>query len=360
MALTTVLYVLLAILLFGVLIFVHELGHFITAKLCGVRVNEFALFMGPAIWQKQKGETLYSLRCIPIGGYCAMEGEDGDSDDPRSFAAAKPWKRFLILVAGAGMNFVIGFLMVVLYVSILAGTYNNGLITRAQISDIYENRPFAEQLQAGDEFYEVNGRRVFVSGDVGMLLDREADGVHDIVVIRSGEKVTLSGVVMKRDYTDEYGRKLYGLAFATEEANVGTVLAESWNQSLNFGRLVWMSLGDLITGRESVKNLSGPVGVIDVVAEVGTNSETTGWALMNILYLFAFIAINLGVMNLLPIPALDGGRVAALLITTLLEKIFRRKIDPKYEGYVHGFFMLLLMLLMLVIVFKDVWWIFKK
>lgn len=356
---TTVLYILLAILLFGVLIFVHEFGHFITAKLCGVRVNEFALFMGPAIWQKQKGETLYSLRCIPIGGYCAMEGEDGDSDDPRAFSKAKPWKRFLILVAGAGMNFVIGFLMVVLYVSIFAGTYSNGQLVTSQISGIYDNRPFAEQLQVGDEFYKVNGRRVFVSDDVGMLLDREADGVHDIVVIRSGEKVTLRDVVMKRDYTDEYGRKLYGLTFAAKEANVGTVLSESWNQSLNFGRLVWMSLGDLITGRESVKNVSGPVGVVDFVAEVGTKSATTGLALLRVLYLFAFIAINLGVMNLLPIPALDGGRVAGLLITTLLEKILRRKIDPKYEGYVHGVFMLLLMLLMLLIVFKDVWWIFK-
>ncbi len=354
---TTILYILLAILLFGVLIFVHEFGHFITAKLCGVRVNEFALFMGPAIWQKQKGETLYSLRCIPIGGYCAMEGEDGDSDDPRSFTMAKPWKRFLILVAGAGMNFVIGFLMVVLYVAIVFGS--EGILNTSEIVEIEPSRPFAEALQVGDEFYEINGRRVFVRGDIVMLLDREADGVHDLVVLRDGEKVMLEDVTMKRDFEKEDGL-YYGFSTGYEEANLWSYLSYSWNQSLDFGRLVWMSLGDLITGRESVKNVAGPVGVIDAVADAGNQAEKTSDALVYILYLFAFIAINLGVMNLLPIPALDGGRVAGLLITTLLEKIFRRKIDPKYEGYVHGAFMLLLMLLMLVIVFKDVWWIFKK
>ena len=215
MALTTVLYILLAILLFGVLIFVHELGHFITAKLCGVRVNEFALFMGPAIWQKQKGETLYSLRCIPLGGYCAMEGEDGDSDDPRSFTNAKPWKRFLILFAGAGMNFVIGFLMVVLYVGIVFGRV--GYVQTPEIASINEGRPFAQQLQVGDEFYEINDRRVFVRGDITMLLDREADGVHDLVVIRDGEKLELKDVTMKRD-VESNGSLYYGFATLNKEA----------------------------------------------------------------------------------------------------------------------------------------------
>lgn len=357
MALTTVLYILLAILLFGVLIFVHELGHFITAKLCGVRVNEFALFMGPAIWQKQKGETLYSLRCIPLGGYCAMEGEDGDSDDPRSFTNAKPWKRFLILFAGAGMNFVIGFLMVVLYIGIVFGRV--GYVQTPEIASINEGRPFAQQLQVGDEFYEINDRRVFVRGDILLLLDRETDGVHDLVVIRDGEKLELKDVTMKRD-VESNGSLYYGFATLNKEAEFGDYLSVSWNQSLNFGRLVWMSLGDLISGRESVKNVAGPVGVIDAVADAGNQAENTSDALLYVLYLFAFISINLGVMNLLPIPALDGGRIAGLLITTLLEKILRRKIDPKYEGYLHGAFMLLLMVLMLVIVFKDVWWIFKK
>ncbi len=352
----TVFYILIAILLFGVLILVHEFGHFITAKLSGVQVNEFALFMGPAIWKKQKGETLYSLRCIPIGGYCAMEGEDGDSDNPRSFSHAKVWKRLIILVAGAAMNFIIGFLMMTLFVGI---AYQDG-IPASTIAQIEEGRPFAQQLQVGDELYEINGRRVLVTGYETYWLNRETDGIHDLVVIRDGEKVLLENVVMKRDYEDEAGNLRYGFTISgRKEATAWNLLVCSWNESLNAGRMVWASLGDLITGRESVKNVSGVVGVVDIVADVGTQSSTVGIGLLNVLYHFAFIAINLGVMNLLPIPALDGGRVVCLLVTAAAEKLLRRKIDPKYEGYLNAAFMILLMGLMLVITLKDVWTIFS-
>lgn len=350
----TVFYILVAILFFGILILAHEFGHFITAKLSGVQVNEFALFMGPAIWKKQKGETLYSLRCIPIGGYCAMEGEDEGSDNPRAFGNAKVWKRLIILVAGATMNFIVGFLLMLLFVSI----YFRDVVPTAVVTDMEDGRPFAQQLQVGDEFYEINGRRVFVNGDVGLLLDRQADGVHDLVVIRNGEKVTLNDVTMKRDFVAEDGSLLYGLSFRYEESNFGNRLVYTWRESLNVGRLVWMSLGDLITGRESVKNVSGVVGVVDIVADVGAQSKTVGIGMLNVLYFFALISINLGVMNLLPIPALDGGRVVCLLVTAAAEKILRRKIDPKYEGYLNGFFMILLIGLMLLITFKDVWNLF--
>ena len=350
----TVFYILVAILFFGILILAHEFGHFITAKLSGVQVNEFALFMGPAIWKKQKGETLYSLRCIPIGGYCAMEGEDEGSDNPRAFGNAKVWKRLIILVAGATMNFIVGFLLMLLFVSI----YFQAIVPTTVVSGMEEGRPFAQQLQVGDEFYEINGRRVFVNGDIGLLLDRQADGIHDLVVIRNGEKVTLENVTMKRDFAAEDGSLLYGLSFQYDEANFGNRLVYTWKESLNVGRLVWMSLGDLISGRESVKNVSGVVGVVDIVADVGTQSKTVGIGLLNVVYFFALISINLGVMNLLPIPALDGGRVVCLLVTAAVEKIFKRKIDPKYEGYLNGFFMILLMGLMLLVTFKDVWNLF--
>ena len=148
-SLLVVFYIVLAILLFGVLILVHEFGHFITAKLSGVQVNEFSLFMGPAIWKKQKGETLYALRCIPVGGYCAMEGEDGDSDNPRAFGKAKVWKRLIILVAGSFMNFVAGFLIMLLLVCF---TSPFEMLPAKEISNIEESRPFADVLQAGDEF----------------------------------------------------------------------------------------------------------------------------------------------------------------------------------------------------------------
>ena len=350
----TVFYIFVAILFFGILILAHEFGHFITAKLSGVQVNEFALFMGPAIWKKQKGETLYSLRCIPIGGYCAMEGEDEDSDNTRAFGNAKVWKRLIILVAGAVMNFIVGALLMLLFVSI----YFRDVVPTAIVTHMEDGRPFAQQLQVGDEFHSINGRRVFVNGDIGILLDRQADGIHDLVVIRNGEKVELHNVTMKRDFETEDGRLLYGLSFYSEEANFGNRLVYTWRESLNVGRLVWMSLGDLLTGRESVKNVSGIVGVVDIVADVGTQSKTVGIGLLNVVYFFALISINLGVMNLLPIPALDGGRVVCLLVTAAAEKILGRKIDPKYEGYLNGFFMILLIGLMLLITLKDVWSLF--
>lgn len=352
----TVFYVLIAILAFGILILAHEFGHFITAKLSGVKVNEFSLFMGPAIWKKQKGETLYALRCIPIGGYCAMEGEDGDSDDNRAFTKAKVWKRAVILVAGATMNFILGFLMILLFVVI---GYESTL-PKSTIVGIEEGRPFAQHLQVGDELYKINGRKVLVRGYETYLLDRDPDGIHDLVVIRDGEKVLLEDVEMKRTLEDGNGNLLYGFSVGgEEEKNLGNVLSYTWRECLNVGRLVWLSLGDLISGRESVKNVSGIVGVVDLVADVGAQSATVGIGLLNVLYFFAVISVNLGVMNLLPIPALDGGRVVCLFVTAAAEKILRRKIDPKYEGYLNGFFMILLMALMLLITFKDVWTIFS-
>ena len=351
----TVFYVFVAILCFGILILAHEFGHFITAKLSGVKVNEFSLFMGPAIWKKQKGETLYALRCIPLGGYCAMEGEDGDSDDDRAFTKAKVWKRAVILVAGAAMNFILGFLMMLFFVSI----YFQGDLPKSTVVKIEEGRPFAQQIQVGDELYKIDGRKILVRGYETYLLDRDPDGIHDIVVIRNGKKLRFENVEMKRDLVAEDGSLLYGFSIGGyEEENLQNVLSYTWRQSVNVGRLVWLSLGDLISGRESVKNISGIVGVVDVVAETSSQSETVGLGLLNVLYFFAVISINLGVMNLLPIPALDGGRVVCLFVTATAEKILGRKIDPKYEGYLNGFFLILLIALMVLVTFKDVWNLF--
>ena len=347
----TVFYILLAILLFGILILVHEFGHFITAKLFGVQVNEFSLFMGPAIWKKQKGETLYALRCIPLGGYCAMEGEDGDSDSPRAFANAKVWKRFVILVAGAAMNFIIGVLMTVIFVGFYYGEADR--LPSKQIVHIEDGRPFANVLQVGDEFYSINGSRVFISSDITLLLERDDDGIHDLMVIRNGDKVELKNVEMKRDLETENGAK-FGFSYGFDEFTVGNVLSYSWNQALDFARLVWMSLGDLISGRATVSEMGGPVMIVETVTQAGVASETVGLGILNVVYFFAFIAINLAVMNLLPIPALDGGRVVCLLLTASVEKILRRKINPKYEGYLHAGFLILLLAFMAFITLKDV------
>ena len=335
------------------MIFVHELGHFLTAKLSGVQVNEFALFMGPAIWKKKRGETTYSLRCIPIGGYCAMEGEDGESDNPRSFGRAKVWKRLIILVAGSFMNFLCGFLILLLVLGFTGG----GFYTR-QITGIVPERPFAETLQTGDELVAINGERVYVGADITMLLDRDTDGRQDITVHRNGKKLKLKNVPIARDYIAEDGTARYGFHIGAEEKTFASVLSNAWRNCLDFARLVRLGLQDLFTGRAGLKDMSGPVGIVSEVAKQGTQAESVGAGIVQVLYLFSFIAVNLAVMNLLPIPALDGGRVVCLLVTTAAEKILRRKINPKYEGYLNGAFMILLLAFMGLIVFKDVFQLF--
>ncbi|MGI5976574.1 MAG: M50 family metallopeptidase [Candidatus Limivicinus sp.] len=345
----TVLYILLAILLFGILIAVHEFGHFSAAKLCGVKVQEFSIGMGPAIVKKQKGETLYSLRCIPIGGYCAMEGEDGDSEDPRAFTRQSVWKRLIILVAGSFMNFLLGLLIVVI-VYISATGFRAPIIV-----DFMEGCPYEseEGLRQGDRFLKIDGHRIYEVGDVGEFLSR-GEGVHDIVVKRDGRRVKLEGFNIVPVEYEGQANKMYGFYFGFEEATFGNRLKYSWNTTMEFGRMVWMGLEQLVSGQVGVKDMAGPVGIVDLMAETGENAASTRDAVLDILYLAAFIAVNLAIMNMLPIPALDGGRVFLLLVTAVIELITKKRLDPKYEGYIHAAGMILLLALMAFVMFNDI------
>lgn len=352
-----ILYILLAILIFGLLIMTHELGHFAAAKLFGVRVNEFSICMGPAIWKKTVGETTYALRCIPIGGYCAMEGEDEASEDPRAFTSAKPWKRAIILVAGSVMNFVTGLIILVCMYSAVAG------FNTPEIVDFYPDCPLHsdEGLQIGDEIYKIDGHRIYQYSNVGTYLGRNTTGVFDLVIKRDGKLIELNDFPMEKTaYLDENGETvyLYGLYFGFEEKTVGTVLKNAWYSAIDFVRLVWMSLSDLVRGMISIDDMSGPVGIVSIIAETGETSATTADAAINIAYLGAFIAVNLAVMNMLPIPALDGGRVFFLLVTWIVEKIIRRRINPKYEAYIHAAGMILLLAFIAFVTCKDIWKLF--
>ena len=347
--------ILFAILLFSFLIFIHELGHFVAAKLSGVQVNEFALFMGPAIVKWKRGETQYSIRCIPIGGYCAMEGEDGDSDNPRSFHKAAWWKRLIILVAGSTMNFVAGFLLLSIVFAPLKqivvpviGSAEPGCTV---VSD--------DGLQIGDRILEVDGEKIYVQSNFSMMLTLNPGDTHDIVVERNGEKVVLNDLLMEKHTFEEGQPPRFGFSFTTEEATFSAKLGYIWNTTIDTVRTVRLSLQMLITGDAGLKDMSGPVGIVQIMSETAEASETRMDALLNMLYFGGFIAINLAVMNLLPIPALDGGRVVGLLLTTGIEKLIGRKINPKYEGYIHGAGMILLLALMAVIMFKDIFTIFK-
>ena len=351
---TTILYILVAILIFGVLIAVHELGHFLAAKACGVTVNEFSIGMGPALWKKQKGETLYALRAIPCGGFCAMEGEDEDSDDPHALYRQGFWAKLVIFAAGAFMNFVTGLVILLILYSGAKAFYD------PTITAFADGCPLEAEngLQVGDTLLSIDGERVYMYSDVGLLLGLNQDGTFDLVVRRNGEKVTLTDFPMeKAEYLDQNGQPYtgYGLLFGVKEATVGDRLANSWNNALDFVRLVRLSLKMLVTGQAGLRDLSGPVGIVSTMTEVGQSSANVAAAIENIAYLAALIAVNLAVMNLLPLPALDGGKIFFLVINAIGMLLFKKQIPAKYENYIHFAGLVLLLALMAVITFSDVW-----
>lgn len=347
-------YIIIAILMFGILIAVHEFGHFTAAKLCGVRVEEFSIGMGPALWKHQKGETLYALRLLPLGGYCAMTGEDEDSEDPKAFINQKAWRKFIILVAGSFMNFLLGIVLVYLmYIGAEA-------FLTPTIDSFMENCPYESEsgLQAGDEFYSIDGKRINLVTDVSDFLSK-GDGTYDIIVLRDGKKTELKDFSLSpREYEGYEGLK-YGFIFGYEKADFTAKLEYTWKTAKEFSRWVWMGLSELVSGNVGLNDMSGPVGIVDMMNDVGQSAETTQMAIDNILYLSAFIAINLAIMNMLPIPALDGGRVFLLFVTLIIEAITKKKLDPKYEGYINTVGMMLLLALMAFVMFNDVWKIFR-
>ena len=355
---TTIVYILVAVLIFGVLIAVHELGHFLAAKACGVTVNEFSIGMGPALWKKQKGETLYSLRAIPCGGFCAMEGEDEDSDDPHALYRQGFWAKLVIFAAGAFMNFVTGLVILLLLYSGAKAFYD------PTITAFADGCPLESEngLQVGDTLLSIDGERVYMYSDVSLLLGLNRDGTFDLVVRRDGEKVTLKDFPMeKAEYLDQNGNPYtgYGLLFGVKEATVGDRIANSWNNALDFVRLVRLSLKMLVTGEAGLRDLSGPVGIVSTMTEVGEAAETVGAAISDIAYLAALIAVNLAVMNLLPLPALDGGRIFFLLVDAVSMALFKRKVPEKYQAAINTAGFVLLMGFMLLVTFQDVFKLVK-
>ena len=357
---STVIYIFAAILIFGFLIAVHELGHCIVAKLCGVQVNEYAIGMGPLLWQRQYGETLYSLRAFPVGGYCAMEGEDEDTGNERSFVRQKAWKKFLILVAGAFMNFLTG----VVIILILYGGASAFLTD--EITGFADGFPLEGEngLMVGDVFYKIDSYRTYLRGDASLFLSYHQGDTIDLTVIRDGEKVTLNDFPMTRQtYAGSDGEPYTGfglyVGIHAEEATLLNRLRYTWLNALDFVQLVRFSLVQLFTGGASVKDLTGPVGIVSTMTQMGEQSETAKAALENILYFAALLAVNLAVMNLLPFPALDGGRVLFLALDQISLLLFHRPVPEKYQAAVNAVGMAALLTLMLVVTVQDVLKLFK-
>lgn len=364
-----------ALVLFGIIVTVHELGHFIAAKVLGVQVNEFAIGFGPRLLQFGKKETKYSIRLLPLGGFCSMEGEDaagggevrlteGAASDtnPRSFLNKPVWRRIVITVAGVLMNLVLGFILLLIYHSVCILPESNGEVyyTSTQISVLQEDTSaYQSGLRPGDILLKVDGQRVFSWMDLQFLLQSSDDGVFDMQVSRAinGQEKTvlLEDVAFRREYVDETGGYVlyYDFYVAPIPQTVLSTLEQTARTECSLAVTVWRSLKGIFTGQFGLNDLSGPVGTVDVIGDVVENAvQEVHWqsGLGNVLLLLALLTVNVGIFNLLPIPALDGGR----LLFLIWEGVTRKRVPPKYEGLVHGIGLALLLLLILIVTFQDI------
>ncbi len=336
---------LLAIFLFGVLIAIHEFGHFSFAKLFKVKVNEFSLGMGPKLISKKKGETAYSLRLLPIGGFVSMEGEDEDSEDDRAFNKKPAWQRFIIVAAGAILNLILGVVVVAICLSC------SDLVGTREVHSFYENATSQQTgLQVGDEILEINGTKVYSFKGISFNLVRDSDNKLDMTVRRDGEKVELKGVTFKQFEFD--GRQYIEQDFIIvgEKPNILNVTKNAFLDSASIVQMVRLSLVDIVSGKYGIKDISGPVGTISAIAESTAEAEDFGDKMLTALTFLSMITINVGVFNLLPFPALDGGRLFFILV----EMIRRKPIPAKKEGLIHTIGMVILLAFMAVVMVSDI------
>ena len=328
-----------AILLFLVLIIIHEFGHFIMAKLNGVKVNEFAVGFGPKLFKWGKGETQYSVNLIPLGGYCAMEGEDEESGSDRAFCNKKAWRRFIIVAAGAVFNILLGVILVSIS---LIPSQRFSTTTVAKFAD---NAVSVQSgLHEGDKIVEVDGRRILTTYDLSYAFTGIEDGTVDLKVERNGEKTQLRDVKFATENIDGINYISVDFYVYGEEKTFVSFIKQTLLQTASYMRVVWFSLVDLIGGKFGLNAISGPVGVTAAIGSVAKQN------IMNIIPIMALITINLGIFNLLPIPALDGGR----LVFIIYEMIFKRPVPQKREALVHTVGIIILFAFMIFITFKDI------
>ena len=418
--------ILVAILFFGFIIFIHEFGHFIFAKIFGVKVNEFALGMGPTILKKQGKETKYALRLFPIGGFVSMEGEEEESDDAGAFCNKKIWQRMIITAAGAVNNIILGVLICILIVAGVGTNQKNPLVGTTTVASFAANATSNAEggLKTGDKILEIDGKHVFSDYDISFLMQRNNTGVFSFVVERDGKKLELpqvrfairtggnfsydencvissvssklkkaglkdgdkviavNGVKVKSntalmeeigkdtDYTIDFTILRDGEEKTVEKVKMATVTAfdfsilgvnrtfsnvvsGAFRYTATMSRMVYLSLFDMLTGKYGINDLAGPIGTVSVIADFAEQSaQTMDWSSMFLI--MALITINIGLFNLLPIPALDGGRLFFMFV----ELIFRKKVPPKYENWIHAAGLILLLVFMAVISASDLWkWI---
>ncbi|MDP4109997.1 MAG: RIP metalloprotease RseP [Bacillota bacterium] len=329
---------------FGLIIIVHEAGHLITAKMSGVYVHEFTIGFGPPLFKYRKGETLYAIRLIPLGGAVVLESSDTeeDKDNPRSFNNAPLKKRFLIAAAGAIMNFIFG---VIILAFIL---FPEKYIALPVISGFMPGFTLSGEagFQTGDRITSINGYHIYLNKDVSFALSRAEGKPVDVTVVRGGRSVKLENLPLARKEYTVNGQKglYYGFNFLVKKATFADKCWDVWGNSVDLVRLVWLGLTELITGHVGVNEMTGPVGISVAISETAKESLVYMW------YFVAFISINLAVMNLLPLPALDGGRLMFMLI----ELVRGKPVNPKYENYVHAAGLFAFLLLFFYVTYNDV------
>lgn len=338
--------IIIAILIFSIIILFHELGHFLLAKKNGVRVNEFCLGLGPTLFGITKGETKYSIKLLPFGGACMMEGEDGESSDEGAFNNKSVWARISVVAAGPIFNFIMAWVFA-LIIMICVG------FDKPVLTDVIDGYPAQEAgMQAGDEIISINGRKIHFYREVSMYSFFHAGEEATVVFERDGKQMEVT-ITPKLD--EESGSYLYGFtgSSARQRGSAGETITHSFYEVKYWINYTVDSLKYLVSGKASVNQLNGPVGLVKNIGDVYEQSKDSGGlylALLSMLNMCIFISANLGVMNLLPIPALDGGRLVFLII----EAIRGKRVDPEKEGMVHFVGLMLLMALMVFVVFNDI------
>ena len=333
--------ILIAIIVFGVIIVIHEWGHFIAARLSGVKVNEFAIGMGPALFKIHGKNTMFSLRLLPIGGYCAMEGEDTTSSDDGAFCSKPPIKRLFITAAGAVMNIILGFIIAIIVTAI------NGRIVTNQVTYFTDDAVSSSSgLQLDDVILKINGKKIFTANDIVYQLRNDVDGVVDMVVLRNGEKVKLDAVRFDLSLNTETGKQVINIDFKVKanDCTIANIIPYSFKRTVTTARLIWISLIDMISGKYGFNDIQGPVGIVTAIGEASEQSFS------DLLDFMMLITVNVGIFNLLPLPALDGGR----LVFIIVEMIRRKPVPPEKEGLVHFIGFAALMLLMVAVTFNDI------
>jgi len=370
------------ILVFLVMITLHEFGHFASAKILGVKVLEFSVGMGPALIKHQGKKTLYSFRIFPIGGYCKLEGENGESSDPEAFSNQKLWKRMIVVVSGAFLNIILGIALFGVIVKMMSPISTN-------VIDSIEKRSYLADtdVAVGDKIVAINGHNIDIFNDIYLYTNElnKENGKITVTIKRDNLKFdvelmpslsetkvtygedfaeiedTINGITEKstvkynkeklpegylgKTFTDK--RKIIGFAAKKEEITWENILPNAWNYTKYVIKSIYQALWELVSGRKGLENLSGPIGVAGVINDAVNSDENT---LLNILFIVAMLTVNLGIFNLLPLPALDGGR----LLFMLIELVTRKKVPPEKEGLVHTIGLVLLLMLAVVVFYSDI------